>query len=146
MLSLSCDLASVTASLLFTNPPHVASWDSKVSSACTVQNLPEEVGHLFNKPGQSKILQAWMILLLNCQNKAQIVSFPQQRAVLLFTQFGTAFSPYILPCFSGVFVLDIFNESTVPFTCIVFLWHIFHNHIQHSVNGLQKTTYFDHCY
>lgn len=55
-----------------------------------------------------------------------VFSVPQQRAVVLFTQFKTAISSYILSWFLSVFVSDIFNDP-VAFSSVVFLWHIFHN-------------------
>lgn len=81
--------------------------------------------HIFRIPvlfwaGSTGEVESWLT-----QNDV-VFSFPQQRAVLLFTQFKTVISYYILSWFSSVFVLDIFNEPAA-FTFVVLFRHLFHN-------------------
>lgn len=86
----------------------------------------------FNKPGQSKILQTWMTLLLN-KIRHKLSGFHSRGQYCSLLSLGLPSHPTSCHV-SHVFVLDIFNEPTVAFTYIVFLWHIFHNHFIQSMD------------
>lgn len=73
-----------------------------------------------------------------------VFSSSQQRAVLLFTQFKTAISSYILSWFFSVFSFDLFTEP-VAFTFVVFFRHLFHNCFIQSMY-CRRAMHLNHSY